>query len=111
VNRGLPDANIIIGLIVKLIFIGFYIVTFSHEEKRGVKMEKKLIVIKQDKRGNGEFFADIFKDNGWKLETIDLSAGELLPKSLENNDGLHILSKTANVFEQSSWPLTVYMAS
>jgi hypothetical protein len=33
VNRGLPDANIIIGLIAKLIFIGFYIVTFSHEEK------------------------------------------------------------------------------
>ena len=39
-------------------------------------MEKKLIVIKQDKWRNGEFFADIFKDNGWKLETINLSAGE-----------------------------------
>ena len=39
--RGLPDTNIIIGLIVKLIFIGFYIVTFSHEEKRGYKDGKK----------------------------------------------------------------------
>ena len=74
-------------------------------------MEKKLVVIKQDKRRNGDFFADIFKDNGWKLETIDLSAGELLPKGLENNDGLLILSKTANIFQQSSWPLTVYMGS
>ena len=71
-------------------------------------MEKKFVVINQDKRRNGDVFADIFKDNGWKLETIDLSAGELLPKSFENNDGLLILSKTANVFEQSSWPLTVY---
>jgi hypothetical protein len=74
-------------------------------------MEKKLVVIKQDMRRNGDFFADIFKDNGWKMETIDLSAGELLPKGLENIDGLLILSKTANIFQQSSWPLTVYMGS
>jgi nitrogen fixation protein len=80
--------------------------------KKGVlKMEKKLVIIKQDKRKNGDFFADIFKDNGWKLESIELSAGEFLPKGLENNDGLLILSKTANIFQQSSWPLTVYMGS
>jgi nitrogen fixation protein len=74
-------------------------------------MEKKLVVIKQDKRKNGDFFADIFRDNGWKLESIELSAGGFLPKGLENNDGLLILSKTANIFQQSSWPLTVYMGS
>jgi hypothetical protein len=107
----LPDTNIIICLIVKLIFIGFYIVTFSHEEKRGVKMEKRFVVFKQNKLGNGEFFADIFKDNGWKLETIDLSAGEPVPNGFENSDGLLIMSKTANIFQQSSWPLTVYMGS
>jgi hypothetical protein len=72
-------------------------------------MEKKFVIIKQDKSKNGDLFADIFKDNGWRLETIDLSPGEFLPKGFENNDGLLILSKTANIFQQSSWPLTVYM--
>jgi hypothetical protein len=80
-------------------------------KKGGIKMEKKLVVFKQDIRKNGDVFADIFKDNGWKLETIDLSAPVLMPKGIENFDGLFILSKTANIFQQSSWPLTVYMGS
>jgi nitrogen fixation protein len=79
------------------------------KKEGGIKMEKKLVVFKQDIRKNGDVFSDIFKDNGWKLEIVDLSAPELMPKGLENNDGLLILSKTANIFQQSSWPLTVYM--
>jgi hypothetical protein len=78
-------------------------------KKGGIKMEKKLVVFKQDVKKNGDVFPDIFKDNGWKLETIDLSAPVLMTKGLENFDGLLILSKTANIFQQSSWPLTVYM--
>jgi hypothetical protein len=79
------------------------------KKEGGIKMEKKLVVFKQDIRKNGDVFSDIFKDNGWKLEIVDLSAPELMPKGFENNDGLLILSKTANIFQQSSWPLTVYM--
>ncbi len=36
-----PDTIIIAYLIVIFTFIGFYIVTFSHEEKRGHKDGKK----------------------------------------------------------------------
>jgi hypothetical protein len=53
VIRGLPDTIFIISLIVKLIFIGFDIVTFSQGKKGGVKMEEKLFIIKQDKREKG----------------------------------------------------------
>jgi len=74
-------------------------------------MEKKLVVIKRGRQENGGPLPDIFKENGWKLETIELSEGEPLPRSLENVDGLLIISKNINVFEQSSWPLTVYMGT
>jgi hypothetical protein len=52
------------------------------KKEGGIKMEKKLVVFKQDIRKNGDVFSDIFKDNGWKLEIVDLSAPELMPKGL-----------------------------
>ena len=74
-------------------------------------MEKKLVVISQGNQEDEGGLADIFKASGWNLETIRISPGEPLPKSLENVGGLLILSDTVNVFEQSMWPLTVYMDS
>jgi len=74
-------------------------------------LEKKLVVFNQGKENSKEAFPEIFKINGWQLETIELTAGEPLSKNLENTDGLMILSRTANVFEQSLWPIKVYMDS
>lgn len=71
--------------------------------------EKKLVVFNQDKEKSEKVFTEIFKTNGWQLETVELKAGESLSRNLENADGLMILSRTANVFEQSPWPITVYM--
>jgi len=74
-------------------------------------MEKKLVVIRQGAQDGNELIAEISSKNGWKLETIDISKGEPLPRSLETIDGLLILSDAMNVFEESSSPLTVYMNS
>ncbi len=98
-------------LIVKSVFIGFDIYTFSHIVQGEENMEKKLVVIKQGDNKIGAGFPEAFKMNGWKLETIELSEGEPLPRSLENFDGLLIISDRINIFEQNSWPLTVYMGS
>ncbi len=72
-------------------------------------LEKKLVVINQGKKGSEKDFPEIFKANGWQLETIELTAGESLSKNLELTNGLTILSRTANVFAQSPWPIKVYM--
>jgi len=105
-----PDTTNVFGLIVKLSFIGFYVSAFTHNKREGI-MEKRLVVIKQGKQEGIEFTKDMIKVDGWKLETIELSKGEPLPRSLENIDGLLILGDAMNVFEQSSSPLTVYLNS
>jgi hypothetical protein len=74
-------------------------------------MEKKLVIIRQGNQEGNDIISKMTQSDGWKLETITLSKGEPLPQSLENIDGLLILSDAMNVFEQSSSPLTVYMNS
>jgi len=108
--RGLPYRTNIFAPIVRLSFIGFYITVFTYKEREAV-MEKKLVVIRQGKQDGNDLIAEITSSNGWKLETIELSKGEPLPRNLENIDGLLILSDAMNVFEESSSPLTVYMNS
>jgi hypothetical protein len=74
-------------------------------------MEKKLVLVKEGNNGHTKMLPDVFAVNGWKLETFDLSEGKSLSKSLDNFDGLFILSKSINVLEKSAWPLTVYMGA
>lgn len=74
-------------------------------------MEKKLVLIKEGNNGHPNRLPDVFAVNGWKLETFNFSAGKSLSKSLDNFDGLFILSKSINVLEKSAWPLTVYMGA
>ncbi|OPY10415.1 MAG: hypothetical protein A4E66_01554 [Syntrophus sp. PtaB.Bin001] len=98
------------NLIVIFTDIGFYITAFTYKKREAV-MEKKLVVIRQGKQNGNDIVDDIIKTDGWKLETIELSKGEPLPRNLENIDGLLILSDAMNVFDQSSSPLTVYLNS
>jgi len=72
-------------------------------------MEKRLVVIKQGKHAEMEGLAEILKTNGWMLETIEISEGEPLPRSLEHIDGLLIFGNPINVFEQHSNPMHVYL--
>lgn len=74
-------------------------------------MEKKLVVIRQEKQDGGNIIGNMISADGWKIETIELSKGEPLPQNLENIDGLLILSGAMNVYDSSSSPLTVYMNS
>ncbi len=76
-------------------------------------MDKKIVVIKNPGQANSEgFIEDAFKANGWDLETITLSKGEPLPKSLENVAGLLILGGPLNVYEQCTSPcMKVYFNS
>lgn len=74
-------------------------------------MDKKLVVIRQGNQDGNGLIREMVQTDGWKLETIDLSKGEPLPRSLENIDGLLILSDAMNVFEQGSSPLKIYMNS
>ncbi|ABC76051.1 hypothetical protein [Syntrophus aciditrophicus] len=74
-------------------------------------MEKKLVIIRYGKQEGNDTFSEMIKTDSWKLETIELSKGEPLPGHLENIDGLLILSDSMNVYDQSSFPLTIYMNS
>ncbi len=71
-------------------------------------MEKKLVFIQRGKADDTGPLQEALRNFGWSLETIVLSDGEPLPKSLENVDGLLITGSDINVYEQHSTPLTVY---
>lgn len=74
-------------------------------------MEKKLVFIQRGKADDLGPLQEALKSCGWNLESIVLSDGEPLPKSLENVDGLFVAGKDINVYEQSSTPMTVYFGS
>lgn len=71
-------------------------------------MKKKLVFLQRGKAEDTRALEEALKGHGWDLETIVLSDGEPLPRSLENIDGLLVTGKDLNVYEQSSAPLTVY---
>jgi hypothetical protein len=71
-------------------------------------MKKRLVFLQRGKASDTTALEEALKGHGWDLETIVLSDGEPLPKSLENIDGLLITGTDLNVYEQSSTPLTVF---
>ena len=74
-------------------------------------MKKRLVVIKQGDHPGVDDLAHVLNANGWSCETIELSKGEPLPKSLELIDGLLILSDSLNVYEHTMNPMQVYLGS
>jgi hypothetical protein len=76
-------------------------------------MERKIVVIKNPGQASPVgFIEEAFKANGWDLETIELSKGEPLPRSLEDVAGLLILNGPMNVYEQCTSPcMKVYFNS
>jgi len=71
-------------------------------------MKKRLVFLQRGKASDTTALEEALKDQGWDLETIVLSDGEPLPKSLENIDGLLITGTDLNIYDQSSTPLTVF---
>ena len=75
-------------------------------------MEKKIVVITNPGHTTpAGFIEEAFKANGWDFETIQLSKGEPLPRSVEDVEGLLILGGPMNVYEQCTSPcMKVYFS-
>jgi len=71
-------------------------------------MGRKLVFLQRENDQDMTDLEAALKNHGWELETIVLSEGEPLPKSLENIDGLLITGRDLNVYDQSVFPLAVY---
>jgi len=74
-------------------------------------MKKRLVVIKNGNHECTDQLAGVLNANGWLCETIELSKGEPLPKSLQQIDGLLIMGNSIDVFEQAVNPMQVYIGS
>lgn len=74
-------------------------------------MKKRLVVVKNGKHECTDQLADVLNANGWQCETIELSKGEPLPKSLQQIDGLLIIGNSIDVFERAMNPMQVYVGS
>jgi len=74
-------------------------------------MKKRLVVVKNGTHECTDQLAHVLNANGWQCETIELSQGEPLPKSLHQIDGLLILGSSIDVFEQAVNPMQVYVGS
>ncbi|HNQ84817.1 MAG TPA: hypothetical protein PLP82_06960 [Deltaproteobacteria bacterium] len=74
-------------------------------------MKKRLVVVKNGTHECTDQLANVLNANGWQCETIELTQGEPLPKSLQQIDGLLILGSSINVFEQAMNPMQVYVGS
>ena len=70
-------------------------------------MEKRLVLFRNGKPHGDEVLPDIFREHGWVLQTMDTAKGGYLQDMAHNDHNLLILSKTANVFEKSAWPLVM----
>jgi GMP synthase-like glutamine amidotransferase len=67
-------------------------------------MEGKIVVIKHVEKEGPGLIESIFKGDGLELETIELSAGEELPESLENVAAVIMLGGPMNVYEEDAYP-------
>lgn len=72
-------------------------------------MEKKMVIIKTNGYKDSAEIEQSLKIGGWRVNTIELSCGEPLPRSLEDVGGIIILGSHMNVYEQSTDPLQVYL--
>jgi GMP synthase-like glutamine amidotransferase len=72
-------------------------------------MNKRIVVIDRGVGEAAETVVDLLRGKGWSPETIQLSKGEPLPKSLDDIFGLVILGGNMNVYEQQAYPLNVYL--
>lgn len=74
-------------------------------------MKKRLVVVKRGNHECTDQLADVLNANGWQCETIELSKGEPLPKSLQQIDGLLIMGDSIDVFDRAMNPMQVYVGS
>ncbi len=72
-------------------------------------MEKRLVLFKNGKPYGDEVLPDIFKEHGWVLQTMDNVREGSLGAMLHSDQALLIMSKTANMFEKSAWPILTSM--
>ncbi|HEX2964696.1 MAG TPA: hypothetical protein VHO84_02875 [Syntrophorhabdaceae bacterium] len=68
-------------------------------------MEKKLVLFRNGKPYGDQVLPDIFKEHGWVLQTMDTVNERSLQGMLHSDQNLLIMSKTANMFERSTWPI------
>jgi hypothetical protein len=92
-------------------FFGFDKKRFSYASRGGADMKKKLVIIKQGNHAVADDLAKVLNKNGWNCETIELSRGEPLPKSLEYIDGLLIMADPLSVYEHTVNPMQVYLGA
>ncbi len=67
-------------------------------------MQKKVVVINNGKPQEMGTIAQSLKDAGLNFETIELSKGEPLPKSLEDLSALLILGGPITVYDHDTSP-------
>jgi hypothetical protein len=109
--KGNPYSKISYALIVEPAFFGFDKTRFTYVLRGGAIMKKRLVVIKQGNHTFCDGLAEVLNANGWTCETIELSKGEPLPKSLEYIDGLLIMGDPMSVYKQTVNPMHVYLGS
>lgn len=68
-------------------------------------MEKKLLIIKQVEQEGPGCIADLFSEDGWTVETLEMSgAGTPLPHDLDDIGGIVILGGPMNVYQEEAYP-------
>ncbi|MBP7529620.1 MAG: type 1 glutamine amidotransferase [Syntrophorhabdaceae bacterium] len=68
-------------------------------------MEKRLLVIKQVEEEGPGYIADLFLDDGWNVEVLELSgAGTNLPHDLDDVGGIVVLGGPMNVYQEDAYP-------
>jgi len=67
-------------------------------------MEGRILIIKHIENEGPGFIEDIFEDNGWKLDTIELEKGEKLPSCLDDVAAIITLGGPMNVYEEDVYP-------
>lgn len=72
-------------------------------------MQKKVVLINNSGEKDVRALTESLKASGFAFETIELSKGEPLPRSLEDLSGLLILGGPITVYDQDTAPfLKVY---
>jgi GMP synthase-like glutamine amidotransferase len=68
-------------------------------------MEKKLLIIKHVEQEGPGCIADLFSEDGWTVEILEMSgAGTSLPHDLDDIGGIVILGGPMNVYQEDAYP-------
>jgi GMP synthase (glutamine-hydrolysing) len=67
-------------------------------------MEAKILIVKHIENEGAGLIEEIFRTDGWNLETVELSMGDTLPENLEGIAAAVILGGPMNVYEESKYP-------